>query len=308
MKKVIKIIFIVIIIITVAVMIVLKYLSTAPTPSSDYRDKLKTGGQIEEKYLQNGSYETAYHEDLAMQNFEKYEIWYPAELKNTNKKYPIIVVNNGSGWKASRSKHIYEYYASWGFIVIGNEESHSWNAFGAEMAIKHIQSLNDNKILNDNENIFYQKIDFENVGVIGHSQGGVGVFNAITNTKHKYIYKTAVALSPTNQELAEGLEWHYDVSQINIPIMLVSGEGGGDDWVVTGEQLASIYENINSEKFMMRRKNTSHGETQFSEDGYVMAWFMWQLQGDEEAAKAFIGDAPEIMDNVLYQDQRIDIE
>lgn len=308
MKKVIKIIFIVIIIIAVAVMIVLKYLSTAPTPSSDYRDKLKTGGQIEEKYLQNGSYETAYHEDLAMQNFEKYEIWYPAELKNTNKKYPIIVVNNGTGWKASRSKHIYEYYASWGFIVIGNEESHSWNAFGAEMAIKHIQSLNDNKILNDNENIFYQKIDFENVGVIGHSQGGVGVFNAITNTEHKYIYKTAVALSPTNQELAEGLEWHYDVSQINIPIMLVSGEGGGDDWVVTGEQLASIYENINSEKFMMRRKNTSHGETQFSEDGYVMAWFMWQLQGDEEAAKAFIGDAPEIMDNVLYQDQRIDIE
>lgn len=308
MKKVIKIICIVIIIIVIAVMIVLKYLSTAPTPSSDYRDKLKTGGQIEEKYLQNGSYETAYHEDLAMQNFEKYEIWYPAELKNTNKKYPIIVVNNGSGWKASRSKHIYEYYASWGFIVIGNEESHSWNAFGAEMTIKHIQSLNDNKILNDNENIFYQKMDFENVGVIGHSQGGVGVFNAITNTKHKYIYKTAVALSPTNQELAEGLEWHYDVSQINIPIMLVSGEGGGDDWVVTGEQLASIYENINSEKFMMRRKNTSHGETQFSEDGYVMAWFMWQLQGDEEAAKAFIGDAPEIMDNVLYQDQRIDIE
>lgn len=243
-----------------------------------------------------------------MQNFEKYEIWYPAELKDSNRKYPIIVVNNGTGWKASRSKNIYEYYASWGFIVVGNEESYSWNAFGAEMAIKHMQSLNDNRMINEKENVFYQKADFENVGIIGHSQGGVGVINAITNTEHKSIYKAAVALSPTNKELAEGLEWNYDESHIDIPIMLISGEDGGDDWVVTGEQLTAIYENINSEKNMMRRKSTAHGETQFSEDGYVMAWFMWQLQGDEEAAKAFIGDAPEIINNELYQDQRINMK
>ncbi len=41
-------------------------------------------------------------------------------------------------------------------------------------------------------------------------------------------------------------------------------------------------------------------------DGYVTAWFMWQLQGDEYAAEAFTGDAAEIMQNSLYQDQRIE--
>ncbi len=92
----------------------------------------------------------------------------------------------------------------------------------------------------------------------------MGVFNAITNTEHKEVYKAAVALSPTNKELAEGLEWHYDASKIGIPVMLVSGEGDGDDWVVTLEGLTEIYHDINSQKVMMRRKNAPHGETQYS--------------------------------------------
>ncbi len=35
---------------------------------------------------------------------------------------------------------------------------------------------------------------------------------------------------------------------------------------------------------------------------------MWQLQGDKEAAKAFVGDDAELLHNELYQDQRIDME
>lgn len=43
----------------------------------------------------------------------------------------------------------------------------------------------------------------------------------------------------------------------------------------------------------------------YSADGYMTAWFCWQLKGDEKAAKAFRVDG-EIMSNPLYQDQRID--
>jgi hypothetical protein len=42
-------------------------------------------------------------------------------------------------------------------------------------------------------------------------------------------------------------------------------------------------------------------------DGYITTWFMWQLQGYAEAAKAFIGDNPEIPSNELYTDQVISI-
>lgn len=192
--------------------------------------------------------------------------------------------------------------------MIGNEETHSWNALGAEMAIRHLERLNENRTIADAENVFYRKIDFDNVGILGHSQGGVGVFNAITDTGHKAVYKAAVSLSPTNRELAEALEWPYDASRINIPILLISGEGGGDDWVVTLEGLESIYNDIPAPKMMCRRLNTAHGETQYSEDGYVVAWFMWQLQGDEYAAGAFTGENPEIMRNSLYQDQKCNLQ
>ena len=61
-------------------------------------------------------------------------------------------------------------------------------------------------------------------------------------------------------------------------------------------------------KAMARRKDTEHGYMLYSADGYVTAWFMWLLQGNEEAAKAFVGNDAELMINDLYQDQRIDVE
>ncbi len=230
MKKMLKIIGIIFLCIAVFVVILLVYLSNKSAVAKDYTKKIETGGDIEAKYLGDGAYEVSYYEENAVQVFEKYEIYYPKELETEDKVYPVIVVCNGTGWKASKSKPVYEHYASWGFIVIATEETYSWNAFGAEMCVVHLQRLNDNQVINGKENIFYQKIDFDQTGIIGHSQGGVGVINAITNTEHKNIYKTAVALSPTNKELAEALEWPYNAAQINVPIMLVSGGGGGESW------------------------------------------------------------------------------
>ena len=274
----------------------------------NYRDEIQTGGALEASYLKDGPYAASYYEDPAFQVFEKYEISYPAELETENKKYPVIVVCNGTGWKGSLSKAQHQFYASYGFIVIVTEETYSWNGFGAEMCIRHLERLNNYQRLNDKENVFYQKIEFDHVGIIGHSQGGVGVINAITNTEHKSIYKAAVALSSTNQQLAEALEWPYHADQITAPILLVSGAGGGDDWVVTGEGLKEIYDQIPGDKVMMRRKNTEHGRTLTAEDGYIMAWFMWQLQDDEEAARAFVGEDAEIQTNPLYQDIQTDLE
>lgn len=174
------------------------------------------------------------------------------------------------------------------------------------MCIRHLQLLNENETVNDMENVFYQKIDFENVGIVGHSQGGVGVINAVTVQQHSDIFKAAVSISPTNQEMAQALQWDYDAAMVKVPIMLISGEGGGDDWVVTGEQLEEIYNAISSDKIMLRRKNTAHGETLYSANGYVTAWFLYWLQSDENAGKAFIGEVPEIMKNALYQDQKIE--
>ena len=305
MKKMLKMIGIVLLIVIAFVILLLIYLGNKPAAPKNYQQKYETGGEIEAKYMANGSYEVSKHEDACLLDFGKFIVYYPSELETSSKKYPVIVICNGSGTPLSKYPTVAEHYASWGFVVIGTEEKNAWNAFGAEMSLRYLERLNENEQIEDTKSIFYQKIDFDNIGVVGHSQGGVGVINAITDTKHSKMYKTAVSLSPTNKELAHNLFWDYDASQINIPIMLIAGEGGGDDWVVTGEQLQAIYDDIPDNKIMLRRKNTVHNEVLYAPDGYIMAWFMWQLQGDTEAAKAFIGDSPEIMRNALYQDQRI---
>lgn len=307
MKKVLKVIGIIILAIIIFVFILLVIASKKQFVPKDYSEKAKTGGSIEAKYVQNGIYEISYYEEPVLQGFGKYEIYYPTELQNSSKKYPVVVFVNGSGAKVSKYHTLLEHIATWGFIAIGTEEENDWNGFASEMCIRHLYKLNDNTTINDKENIFYGKIDFNNIGITGHSQGGVGVFNAITNQKHSDIYKVAVALSPTNKEMAHNLEWDYDATKIDIPIMLLSGAGGGDDWVVTGEQLESIYDDISKNKIMMRRVDTPHGEMLYSADGYVTAWFMYYLQNDIEAGKAFIGSGAEIFNNSMYQDQKSDL-
>ena len=304
MKKVLKTIGIVLLAVIVIGFIALKIAGSRPAAPTGYQQTVQTGGKIEAKYLANGSYEVSMREDAVLQEFGKFVTYYPSILETSSEKYPVLVLCNGSGTPVSKYPAVAKHYASWGFIVIGTEENYSWNAFGAEMCLRYLERWNDNEKIEDTISPFYQKVDFDRVGIVGHSQGGVGVINAVTNTEHKSIYKAGVSLSPTSKELAHNLLWDYDAALIDIPILLVSGEGGGDDWVVTGEQLQAIYDDITSDKLMVRRLNTAHNEVLYSADGYVTAWFMWLLQGDTEAAKAFVGDAPEIMENPMYRNQQ----
>lgn len=308
MKKVLKITGPVLLAIVVIVIIILKILGSRPAAPTDYQTTVHTGGGIEKKYMENGGYEVSINESAVLQQFEKFIVCYPAELETIDKKYPVIVMCNGSGTPMSKYSAVAKHMASWGFIVIGTEENYSWNAFGAEMCLRYLERLNDNEKIEDTISVFYQKVDFDNVGIVGHSQGGAGVINAITDTTHKNVYKAAVSLSPTNKELAHNLLWDYDASLINIPVMLISGAGGGDDWVVTGRQLQDIYDDIHSNKLMARRLNTAHNEVLYAANGYVTAWFMWHLQGDDEAAGAFTGENAEILNNSLYQDQKQDLQ
>ena len=305
MKKVLKIIGVALLIVIIAIIALLRYIGNKPAAPTDYQQNVEIGGAIEAAYMANGSFEVSVYEEPVLQVFKKYVIYYPAELETSDKQYPVIVICNGSGTPISKYPAVPKHYASWGFIVIGTEEENAWNGFGSEMSIRHLQRLNDNEQIEEGKaNIFYHKVDFSNVGIVGHSQGGVGVLNAITAQVHKDIYKAAVSLSPTNKELAHALEWDYDASLVNVPIMLISGAGGGDDWVVTGEQLESIYNDIAGNKIMVRRNNTVHNEVLYSPDGYVTAWFMWHLQGDTAAAGVFTGEHPDLSGNPLYQDQR----
>ncbi len=305
MKKMLKIIGIILLVIIILIVLLFVKAALTPMVPNDYIESTKTGGNIEAKYLKMGKYEVSYFEEETDELFKKYEVYYPSELESKNKKYPVVVFVNGTGVVGSKYKKLFSHLASWGFIVVGNEEQESWNGNASEKSLNYILEENKNK-----DSKFYNKIDIDNIGVSGHSQGGAGVFTTITEHEHSNLYKTAVSLSPTHEEQAISVKWHYDLTKINIPILMIAGTKGDFEtkMVIPLDKMTAMYNKINAPKVMMRRKDAEHGQMLYIADGYVTAWFMWKLQNDEEASKAFVGDNPEIMNNNLYQDQRIDLE
>jgi len=299
-----KRIFRVLLIIVLAVVGILALLivrgALAPAVPKNYTQTVKTGGDIEARYLKNGGYAVSYFEASVLENYAKYEIWYPEEMTESDRRYPVVVISNGTGVKASKAKAMFEHLASWGFIVIGNEEKYSWNGFASDMSLNYLLKCNENS-----DSIFYRKIDTGNVGSVGHSQGGVGAINTVTDTKRCEMYKTVVAESPSNPELSASLEWDYDLTKVRIPIFFVAGTEGDFEMktVIPAEKLPEMYRAVDAPKAMARKTGCSHGEMLYSADGYVTAWLLWQLQGDEDAALAFTGENPELLTNALYQGQ-----
>lgn len=309
MKKFLKVLLIIIAVI--ALLLLLGYcglkklwhnILTAQMAPDNYTMEVKTGGDIEAKYIANGNHEIKCFEIDYPDNadMKKIEIWYSADMENSDTKYPVVLFVNGTGVGASRYKPVFEHLASWEFIAIGNEDPSTWEGKKADATLDWLLKANK-----DENSIFYQKLDLDNIGVTGHSQGGVGVYNTINATEHKDMYKCAVTLSPTQEEVAEQvLHIPYDPSKTTIPILMLSGT---ENDVITPDNMDKSYAKITSPKVIAVRKNAAHGDMLYAADGYVTAWFMWQLQGDTEASKAFVGENPEIMNNGLYQDQKINI-
>lgn len=279
-------------------------LSLIPAVPNNYTKEVETGGDIEAKYLAMGEYKVKNTKSKATPLTKYNYVYYPKELENSNKKFPVVVVLNGTGVLPKKYKALFKHLASWGFIVVGNDDGSTGFGKSADETIDYIKKANEDK-----DSIFYGKIDIDNIGITGHSQGGAGVFTAISVMEHKDEYKTAVALSPTHEETALAFGWNYDLTKINIPTLIIAGTVGEfeTEMVIPFEKMVDMYNKIPSSKVMMRRIGAEHGQMLYKADGYVTAWFMWHLQGDEEASKAFTKEEPEILANSLYQDQKIDL-
>ena len=305
MKKILKIIGIIILIPIVLIIGLLAIASFIPAVPNNYTKEVETGGDIEEKYLAMGKYKVKNTKSKATELTKYNYVYYPEELESSNKEYPVVVVLNGTGILPKKYKALFKHLASWGFIVVGNDDGSTGFGKSADETMDYIKKANDDK-----DSVLYKKIDLNNIGITGHSQGGAGVFTAISIMEYKDKYKTAVALSPTHEETALAFGWNYDLTKVNIPTLIVAGTQGDFEtqMVIPIEKMIDMYNKIPATKAMMRRIGAEHGQMQYSADGYVTAWFMWQLQGDKEAEKAFVGDSPEIRNNKLYQDVRLSVE
>lgn len=334
MKKVIKMIGIVVaIVIAIIIVAVVGLILLAGYKNENYWKFSESKGKIETKYTALGSYDVSYMEFNADGKlWEKYEIWYPSELKNGT-TYPLVVMANGTGTKASQYKEVFRHLASWGFIVVGNEDENCRTGESSAATLDFVLGLNE-----DINSEFYGKVDTEHIGIAGHSQGGVGAISAVTEQENGGMYKAIYSISTTSRYHADelnknelewssegtsGAGWNVDVTKINIPIMMVAGTGSFDagsmieyaETLPAGKAqgicplwwLNECYDAIPDgvDKVIARQTGKDHGDMLRSADGYMTAWFMYYLRGDSEAGKAFFGEDAEILSNENWQDIKV---
>lgn len=278
---------------------------------ANYQQNASITLPIEKRYMQNGDFSVSSQTFASGKKaYSTYKIWYPKDMANSGKQYPLVIMANGTGTTFDKYESVFEHLASWGFVVIGNDDKSSWRGESSNEALNFAISLNDNP-----NSSFYRKIDTQKVGIAGHSQGGVAVINAVTRFDNSNRYKAVFGASTTKHELAQGLKWDYDISKVKAPYFAVSGTGvfdAGKANEVNGGIAPIVSMNSNFAKIspsvpqvMARLKKADHGEMLYKGNGYMVAWFMYHLQNDQQAGQAFIGNNAEIARNPLWQDVRI---
>ncbi len=276
--------------------------------TDEYYLNFHSDKELEMKYSGIGRYDVSYCEiksDNA--SIDKIRIWYPSALERDSRRYPMIMVVNASGAPASVYEPFFRRLASWGFITVGNEDPQTGTGETASITLE--------TVLNLNGNIVCDRIDENNIGIIGYSQGGAGALAALSEYENGRVYKTVFTGSAAYHFMAENFGWHYDVTKIHIPYFMAAGTGRSDDAEVkdiTKEfagvcPLESLIENYNGItddvlKVRARAAGAEHEEILAKSDGYMTAWMLYQLCGDEEAAEVFIGENAEILNNPNWQD------
>ncbi|MGN1002798.1 MAG: alpha/beta hydrolase [Oscillospiraceae bacterium] len=286
--------------------LLLFWLSRQPAVEAGYYNDVTAGAPLEQKYTERGGYEVFTWEHAAEdEKIGTFTIWYPTRLETDSGKYPAVVMANGTGVPASKYGAVFDHLASWGFLVIGNEDASSWDGASSAASLDLLLRLNE-----DENSLFYQKIDVERIGIAGHSQGGVGAINAVTAQENGGLYRALYAASATHTALAQLLGWPYEPGQITIPSFLTAGTlqaDAGSEKDAGIAPLSSLRENYGAipeqvPKLYARRADTDHGDMLARADGYMTAWFLYWLRDDQEAAQVFLGPEAEILTNPNWQD------
>ena len=315
MKKVLKIVLILAVILLVLGIAAFQYIKSI-MPNGDgnndivegYYLNFKSDAPLEMKYSQLGPYETSYIEFASdNESIGKIRVWYPADLETGDLVWPMIMVVNASGTPAASYVPFFPRLASWGFIVVGNEDGQTGNGETASLTLDFMLNMPADSVLSG-------KIDYDRMGIIGYSQGGAGAICAVTNYENGARYKAMFTGSAAYPTLAKNMGWEYDVSKVAIPYFMAAGTGKSDDsgndpetsygGVSPLSALTANYNNIADDvpKLRARAAGAEHEQMLMRSDGYMTAWMLYQLTGNEEAETVFLGENAEILTNKNWQD------
>ena len=270
----------------------LAYCSVFPAVSRSY-NRYTYPCPVEQKYHENGPYQVTVH------SIDDIHVFVPDSAHNA--PWPTVVMVNGTGLKAMHYRPVFEHLASWGFVVIGNDDSNAWNGRSALVSLDKALCQNSME-----SSPLYQRIDLDRIGVVGHSQGAMGAINAATEDDR---FKVLYAASCPQKSLAKKLGWNYSMKMISIPTMLVAGTEWIDRHISPLDSLHILAEDLPDTTTMLlgRLKGVEHRFVLHEGDAYMTAWLRHFLTDEADAAVALTSDNPEILNNPRWQDVDIHI-
>ena len=267
-----------------------------------YQNRFDYQGTLEKKYAYNGDYQVEmFTQEDSDERIKLLQVYYPADLKTLQKKWPLVLMANGTGIRASKYKAIFRHLASWGFIVVGNEDEWTWDGKSISKSLDMML-----RATTDPSSLFYQKVDTASIGLTGHSQGGMCVYTAASLFENSRLYKALCTQSGTATMLVDSLGADF-LKDIKAPMLLMGGCGDFDAKALCKlDELQKSYEGIGSEQRIMGRiKGTDHGDMLPRGDAYMTAWMRFWLYDDTLAARCFVGKDAEMLTNKNWQNVKL---
>jgi len=213
--------------------------------------------------------------DLRGGDLSLYTVFRPACWKE-GEKYPVITWGNGTCGQSGGYAALLASVASHGFVVFA-ANSRFTNGGNKEM----IKALEFAKAENENPmSVYYQKLDFERVGAMGHSQGS-----------------SATAVAASDERIKTVILWNGGLTA-NKPFLAVSGERDIANY--TPQQMDTAVQGASQpgawlfyHKVLETGGNVTGHLTLMEQPERVVdptvAWFKYMLNGDAEAKKMFVG-------------------
>lgn len=263
----------------------LAYCSMFPAVRQSYNHKFYPS-PVEQKYHANGYCAVRYIKENGVHVF----------LPEGTGKMPMIVMVNGTGLKALHYRPVFEHLASWGFIVVGNDDSNAWSGDSALQSLEVALAMGQTPCHD-----LYKRIDTGRLGVAGHSQGSLGAINAASRDCR---FKVLYAASVPKQSLVQNLQWKCEFENINIPTLLVAGAKCIDRLISPLASMHSLRDKIgtNSPIVVSRLTGVEHRFVLHEGDAYMTAWLRYWLYGDQYAHTAFFSPKAELFQNPRWQD------
>lgn len=248
-----------------------------------------------------GPYKAIMQEEASL---PAHTVFIPQDLKafGAKKQLPVLVWGNGactnSPWE--HFKFLNEI-ASHGYIVLAtgyipmDEEPYRGPMSTTEQQIESIDWIIAQNA--DKQSPYYQKIDTKNICLAGMSCGGLqSLFNCADPRISSLMICNSGLFNRQNTGQAVGgmpMPPKEKLNEIHTPIIYILG---GETDIAYGNGMDDFHR-ISHVPAIAANFPVGHGGTYRQPHGgefsvVALAWLDWQLKGDKEAAKMFVGKEP----------------